>query len=399
MFSKPTASAVTAVLSRSMLAFSVLAGPGACAQFEGLLPTGQDINEPVGIAVHPSGRYVYVVNSNFNVEFDVAEGGHLTVIDADTLTATTDEPWHFGSYGALVSLGGDDPAMPDSLAIAVRGTGDIQILRVTEDGRRVTCPEGEIPEDCSVAIGRDPYAVIPVPRQQGIDSTIDSWMVASLDGQVTLVSTANDDPRTSTAAGSVVQTGANVLAVMPATGEILMASRFGTRVYTLAWYHTVQGEAGGVVLGRSLSLPTPGDRVEMRDVAFSSDGERAWLTGQSPAALYTLDVRPDSRGLARNVLLGRIDLDGAPAELVAVNEQGRDVLYVALADDEAIVVLDAATGVLLDRIELTGLAFGLAWDGIRHQRLYVTLFDTDSIGVIDLNPTSPFFRTVVAVIQ
>ncbi|MBU6159937.1 MAG: hypothetical protein KGO50_02340 [Myxococcales bacterium] len=399
MSCKPTASAVTAAPSPWVLAFGLLVGLGACAQFEGLLPTGQDINDPVGIAVHPSGRYVYVVNSNFNVEFDVAEGGHLTVIDADTLTATTDEPWHFGSYGARVSLSGDDPNMPDSLAVAVRGTGDVQILRVTEDGRRVTCPGGEIPEDCSVSIGRDPYAVIPVPRQSGIDNTIDSWMVASLDGQVTLVSVANDDPRTSTTAGRAIQTGANVLAVVPSTGEVLMASRFGTRIYTLAWFHTLEGEAGGVVPARSLSLPTPGDRVEMRDVAFSSDGERAWLTGQNPAALYTLDVRPDGQGLARNTLLSRVDLDGAPADLVAIHEQGRDILYVALADDEAIAVIDGTTGVLLDRIELTGLAFGLAWDGVRHQRLYVTLFDTDSIGVIDLNPTSPFFRTVVAVVQ
>jgi DNA-binding beta-propeller fold protein YncE len=399
MFSKPTALAVTAALSRQVLAFGALVGLGACAQFEGLLPTGQDINDPVGIAVHPSGRYVYVVNSNFNVEFDVAAGGHLTVIDADTLVATTDEPWHFGSYGARVSLGGDDPANPDSLAVAVRGTGDVQVLRVTEDGRRVTCPGGEIPDDCSVAIGRDPYAVVPVPRQEGTPSSVDSWMVASLDGQVTLVSIANDDPRTSTAAGRGIQSGANVLAALPSTGEILMASRFGTRIYTLTWFHTVEGEAGGVLPGRSLNLPTPGDRVEMRDVAFSSDGERAWLTGQSPSALYTIDIRPDGRGLARNTLLSRVDLDGAPADLIAVNEQGRDILYVALADDEAIAVIDGATGVTLDRIELTGLAFGLAWDGVRHQRLYVTLFDSDSVGVIDLNPTSPFFRTVVAVIQ
>lgn len=399
MFSKTTTSKLTAALPSWCLLFGVVAGFSACAQFEGLLPTGEDINDPVGIAVHPSGRFIYIVNSNFNVEFDVAEGGHLTVIDADTLTPTSDEPWHFGSYGARVALGGDDPANPDSLAIAVRGTGDVQILSVTEDGRRVTCPGGEIPEDCSVDIGRDPYTVIPVPRQEGTPDIIDSWMVGSLDGQVTLVSVANNDPRTSTSANRSIQLGANVLATVPSTGEILMASRFGTRIYTLTWFHTVEGEAGGVIARRSLNLPTPADRVEMRDVAFSTDGERAWMTGQSPAALYTIDVRPDGRGFARNTLLSRIDLDGAPADLIAVNELGRDVLYVALADEEAIAVIDGATGVVLDRIELTGLAFGLAFDPVRHQRLYVTLFDTDSVGVIDLNPTSPFFRTVVAVIQ
>ncbi len=382
-----------------LFAFAGLTLAG-CAQFEGLRPDGSTLSDPVCIAVHPTGDYVYVVNSNFSADFDVAQGGYVSVIDAATLQLVPQEPWLFHSYGARMDVGGGtDPFAPTTLAVAVRGGSDAQFLTLEDGGARVTCPAGPERDACSVPIGRDPYAVTALPRAEGTPETTDTWLVGALEGTATLVSIENGDVGAATTAELFVQSGANILRWLDSTGEVLLGARFGTRVYTLSWFLTPEGEAGGVIPRRSLALPTPSSRSELRDVAFSSDRTRAWVTGQAPSSLHVLDITPDSRGFARNTMVARYDLDGAPADVVAVPEQGRDVLYIALADDEALAVVDGASGEFIERIPLSGLAFGLAADTQQYRRLYVTLFDEDAVAVIDIDPASPSFRSVIGVVR
>jgi len=387
------------VIRTYTLALAAALWTGACAEYIGPTPAPGELVQPIGITVHPSGRYVYVVNSNFNARYEVSAGGNIVVIDADTLEPTTDEPYRFGSYGARVILWGPDPLAPTTLGVAVRGDSGISLLQLTPDGGRVFCASTGVEDACSFQLGRDIYDLTPLPRPSLVPENFEYWMAAGLDGRVYLLSIPDGNLQRAAVLVRGALSGNNVLRVFEPTSEVFIAGRFSNRIAALSYFGQTDGEPGGIIINSQSQYPTTLGRAEIRDLRFSSDGTRAWVSAGSPSSLMTLDVRQRDEGLATNQILRRVDLDGGPAEMVVVTEDGRDTLYIALADDEAIAVVDGETSELLDLIPLDALAFGLAVDTVRHQRLYVTLFDEDAVAVIDINPASPSFRSVIAEVR
>ena len=47
----------------------------SCEEFAGIEAPNDEIYFPAGIAIHPSGQYIYVVNTNFDVQYGVDRGG------------------------------------------------------------------------------------------------------------------------------------------------------------------------------------------------------------------------------------------------------------------------------------------------------------------------------------
>jgi hypothetical protein len=369
---------------------------GGCAEYAGARPPAGTIDSPVGVAVHPSGRWVYVVNSNFRAQWDNPVGGSVSVVDADTLAVRLDEPMRFGSFGARIALGGDDAANPDQVMVAVRGERAVRLFGLAEEGARLTCPGDPLKGACRIDLSRDPFDVLPLGPVEGAPVATSLWMVAGLAGDVDLVSAPlGQAARASVATRRVLQ-GMNILRRHPGSGEVIGGARFAARLVALRWFLQPNAEAGGLLVGRQSVLPTTFERAELRDLAISPDGRWGWATGQAPSAVYRFDMSPDADGNARMILLDRFDLDGNPAEVVVVQENGRPTLYIAMADDRSLVVLDGETGGWLDRIPLDGLAFGLALDAVRHQRLYCAIFDRDALAVVDVDPASPTFRTIIA---
>jgi DNA-binding beta-propeller fold protein YncE len=354
----------------------------------------------VGIAVHPTGRYVYVVNSNFSATYDVLRGGSIGIYDADTLEPLLDAPYRFGSYGGRVVLSASEGSAdtPDQIGVAVRGDSGIVILNLSEDGSQVSC-SSTAADGCALELGRDIYDLTPIPRPSIVPENFEFWMASGLDGRVYLISIPDRDIHRAEALVRGVAVGSNVLRVYPPTGEVFLGARFSPRISALSYFALTDGTPGGIVIDSQTAYPSSLSRAEARDLQFSTDLTRAWVTTQSPSALMTLDVRPASEGVSTNQVLRRVDLDGNPAEMVVVNEGGRDMLYIALAADEAVAVVDGETGERVDTIPLGALAFGMAHDGVRHQRLYVTLFDENAVAVIDLDPNSPAYRSVIAEIR
>lgn len=371
-----------------------------CAEYVGPVPEAGELVEPVGITVHPSGRYVYVVNSNFSARYDVLRGGSIGIYDADTLEPVLNEPYRFGSYGGRVVLASSEGSAdtPDQIGVAVRGDSGIVLLNLSEDGSTASCPSA-LEDGCALELGRDIYDLTPVPRPSLVPENFEYWMASGLDGRVYLISVPDRDLLRAETLVRGVAVGTNVLRVYPPTGEVFVGARFSPRISALSYFGLTDGTPGGIVIDSQTAYPSSLSRAEARDLQFSTDLTRAWVTTQSPSALLTIDVRPAAEGLSVNQVLRRVDLDGNPAEMVVVNEGGRDMLYIALATDEAVAVVDGETGELVDTIALGALAFGMAHDGVRHQRLYVTLFDEDAVAVIDLDPSSPAYRSVIAEIR
>lgn len=393
----------------TVLLLALVAG---CSEFKGPRAPADGLNYPVGVAVHPSGRWLYVANANFDGRYRADIGGTVVVVDAETLEVVPESTVEIGSFagGLALSDGFGRSASPDRLYVTVRGDDSLVALAVSEDGRTLSCPNASerigAGLACRVFVARNPFAVVPLdPREGGrqVDEDVDLIAVAGIDGSVSYVALGTDSSGRFALADATVKSGAVVNGASAAryfapTSELWVAGRFSRRIRGLRHIFDprdgTSAEVIDFVVRTETAIPSTLDAAEVRDVVFSEDGERAYLSLNRPSSIMVLDMTRDAEGQARGTVLERFDVDGAPAQLVLTRESGRPILYVALTADQAIAVYDAETGTLLDSIQLDGLAYGLAHDA-GTGRMYVTLFDERAVVAIDLDPASPSFRHVV----
>lgn len=412
---------------------------GACSEFKGPRAPNDALYYPVGVAVHPSGEYLYVSNANFDTQYRTDVGGTVTVLRADTLTIVPESTIEIGSFAGAVRLnhGRDFQSSPDRLYVAVRGDDSIVALDLSSDGSVLTCPNAAPGVthalDCRVSVEEDPFSLAlldPIaayrnhalrvdPRcvdetpPEDLDcpptpATTDYDVIAAvgIDGHVSYVTLSRDDERflidDANVEESLLIAGASTIRYFGPTDEMWVAGRYSRRLLgttpvfdpnAFAFADQVL-DVVEIVVSNETRVPSTFDTSEVRDMVFADDGTRAYVTMNRPSAILVLDMTLDADGDARATPLERFDVDGSPAEMVLLEEGGRDVIYTALSADESLAVYDAETGILRDLIQLDGLAYGLAHDPV-NQRIYVTLFDEHAVVAIDVDPSSPNFRHVV----
>lgn len=372
-----------------------------CAVYEGPVPELDTIDQPVGLLVHPDGRYLYVLSSNFDGTSRTEDGGLLSVIDTDTGEILSDDTWRVASFGARMNFGGD-PAAPDALYAVTRGDNALYMFDLDAEGRP-TCPGATRPNDgsaCAVErpMGADPYDVIEVDRwtrdSDGGGADLRAVAVASLGDELTFVTVRDGNRETARVRRAEFPGGPNTMVQLTAD-DLLVAGRFSNRLSVVTWYHDADDEVAGFVETRRVSLPNRTQRSEVRDVAVSTMEPVAWLTHRGPSGITRLDVSLDATGTPRARTVARWSLEGGPSDLVVVEEDGIEVLYTTLATTGEVAAVDGATGALLATIPVGDDPFAMAWDPTRNQRLWVALFGEDAIVGIDLDPTSSTFRQVV----
>lgn len=393
---------------RSFAAICVtLIALSGCSEFQGPRAPTDELFFPIGVAVHPNGEYLYVANSNFDAEFRTDIGGTVVVVDAQTMEIVAESTLEIGSFAGAIALnaGRDQASDPDRLYVAVRGDNSVVALEVSADGRTLTCPHSDTTNAlrCRVEdVADDAFALAMVPRPEQVRDTVDVVAVVGIEGEVSFVALdglAVEDAEVETRG---VVNGASAARVLPTSNEVWVAGRFSRRVRGLTpVFEPSRSDAqptSGDVLSFYVStetfIPSTVDSAEVRDIAFSADGTRGYVTTNTPSAIMVLDTTIGSGGEVRGRPIERFDVDGAPAQLVVTEERGRSVLYVTLATDEALAAYDAETGASLDTLPLGGLAYGLAHDTV-NRRLYATLFDEHRVVAIDLDPASPTFRSIV----
>lgn len=391
-----------------MLAIILLAATsitGGCSEFEGPLPPDDGLYYPVGVAIHPNGEVIYVANANFDAGYRVDIGGTVVAVDAATLEILSETTIRIGSFAGGIALNGGDADNPDKLFVAVRGDNSIVALDVSPDGRTIGCG-GELDAlDCRIrSLPDDPFAVVSMPGPYDADGNalagVDLIAVASMNGSVSYITL--DDGRVEDAhiESRGIVSGASVSSYFPPSDQLWVGGRFSRRLRGLRHVYApdTNGEVAELLVETEALFPSTLDSAEVRDMAFSPDFDRAYVTANRPASILVLDMTLDDDGEPRATVLERFDLDGAPAQLLVTSEANREVLYVALSNDEAIAVVDAETGILLDRIALGGLVYSLTYDE-GSGRLFASIFDDHEVAVLDLVPSSPTFRQIVGRIR
>jgi hypothetical protein len=421
------------------------------------LPRRDRLHYPIGLEIHPEGRFLYVVNSNFDARYRQSLGGSVSVIDTESRRILADTSPYLPSFGGYIRLNADasrayvtarrdnvvvafDVMAPENRAEALAGQG---LYCEDDDGEQAADPNrcvlGRIPDDESGEfISADPFglAVTTVSSADPSGYSVDLLNVSHLaSANVTTIAvpkrssmgsnnlSSADALRAASIATSPLVAGANEVAQRPNTMEFYTAGRNTNEVLIYQPFLSEDGQVEAVISRGSVSLNKAVSSVDARAVAFDASGERLYVVTRNPDALHiiaiTQDVRDEGQTISRR-LLNTISLSNSPTDVVLhTGPAGKTHLYIPSYDANLIDVVDPELGRNVARIELGASPYQFVVDTAESRCAgegtscygYVSLFDDTtsfldrcgsdehiscgSIGVIDLDPASPRYQTLV----
>ena len=415
-----------------------LAALASCGQYEEPLPRRDRLHFPIGLALHPDGRFLYVVNSNFDTRYTPDQGGSLTVIDTQTQEILPGAGPYLPSFGGNIRLNAD----ASKAYITSRHNSSIVALDVADDGASAycgvarsadptTCTRTRVPEVSGGApIPADPYGLDVVTIERSIGGTtrpIDVLGLAHLRGsEVTAISIPDQELSAASLKNASLIQGAGAIAHRPGTLDFYAVGRNTNALVVFAPYLNATGEVEAIVRRTSFALNHTSTQVDGRGVAFNAAGDRLYVVTRSPDVLlvYQLIAEDEATGAGLSHQLVRsIPLEDSPSNVVVhQSADGRELLYIPCYSANAIQVVDPQAGVVLDTIRLDAqpadLTIERAPNACRFPgdrcRAYVTLFaDSPSryerceegtsgcgaVGVIDLDPASPRYHQLTTKIR
>lgn len=419
----------------------------ACADYIEPLPTRSKLHFPVGLTLHPQGRYLYVVNSNFDARYSAELGGTVAVVDTQTLQILEQGTPYIPSFGGDIML---NDAGTRAYVTARKGDSlialDVANGEGVAAGSALSCKDDQgqassdstpcvirrVPDQKSGArVPADPMGlwVSTIKRQASAqDPEVDVDVVALSHLSGTLVS-ALALPQGQIAAASLQSAplieGANDVAKRPGTLDMYVAGRNSAKLAIFAPYVNPQGKLEAIVSKGTVDLNHVSDAVDARALAFSEDGKTLYVATRRPDALHIFQLNAQNAQTGAGIshdLVRSIPLGDQPSELVLHKRGAQQLIYVPCYDDRAILVLDAVSGVVIERVALDERPYRMVIDqgSTRCQspdqpcRAYVTLFadaretyercddsvsGCGSVAVIDLNPDSARYHKVIAKIH
>jgi YVTN family beta-propeller protein len=409
------------------------------------LPPRDRLNYPIGLTVHPDGRYLYVVNSNFDTRYREDVGGTLSVVDLTTLELRKKSTPFLPTFAGFVKLNRD----ASKAYVTARHSNAVIAFDVAADGSSIFCDDGGTPtsdpQPCALrrvpdvagaaSIPSDPYALDVTtldwqpPDPEADPFEIDLLNIAHLRGEdVTSISLARGgEAMSATMKSASLIPGGAALARRPRTRDIYVGGRVSREI--VIYFPYLEPESGAVtalVRRGSIALGNIGQTVDTRGLAFSSDGEKLYVVTRAPDALHVVDLGPSNPETAGGTLAkvtASIPIASNPSG-VYVHERydGTTLLYIPSYDEEIISVVDPQTQAVVDEIEVGAQPYDFAVDTAPSRcvsgatcRAYVSLFNdlpgaagvcsehrTDqcgSVGIIDLNPESPRYHQLIGKIH
>lgn len=402
---------------------------GACAvDEEGDAHPVDELDFPVGVTADPSQRLVWVTSGNFDLAW---RGGAVLAIDVATHRFVPELAFEVGSFpGPLrllerdgravagyilsraedalfhVTLEGEPSAPTVSCPGGRRGSAVDSILRCDPDLAIAARTAREGNDVADLSVGGDPVGALV--RRGRAPSEPDLLLTGAMVNGNAATFTL-DDAGAPTLVGNLdLLDGLYAFAEDPATGRVYTTSKSTNALQVLQVVRPDPDEAANVAnpwlrLVGQVTVPESLAADRARGIATSSDGTRLYASYRSPNSLVVVDISADADGDTADRVIAKIPLGRAPGELVvAEGPYGDDLVYVACFSSDRIDVVDPARGVVVDSIRTARGPFGLTLVdspelGVR--RLYVANFHAHSVGVIELDPASPFYHTEVAEIR
>lgn len=391
---------------------------GGCAEeFSGRPPLQGEFHYPIGITVDQAENKLLVFNSNFDLAYESAS---LVTVNLDDHSFS--DAWlAMGSFpGDIVFVSGDDGSARgyftvrgnDSITWFSAGQADGSYTLFCNDsndpglhkctGTHVVS-EGVIPDEdeldgkLEVDLGSEPTTLALIPGTGDVPDRLVSGALS--DGAVTLMDFDEAGAPVVVDQYSAIQ-GINHVAVDPFHSHIYVSNRFFSLLYRLQVEEGPEGPA--LDLMSTVSLPGPLSTANYgRGLAFAGQGRYVLLAYRTPAAVLVLDTVDDAEAFSQNTL-ALISVGGGPSRIrvLPTGPGGKELAYVTCFDDDKVWVLDLADLVVVDQIDVGAGPYDLAARlSDTEPRAYVSNFLDDTISVIDLDPTSPYYHTQIAEIH
>jgi DNA-binding beta-propeller fold protein YncE len=373
-------------------------------------PPYDQLHFPVGMALHPDGEFLYIVNSNFDVAYREDRGGSVVVMNTDELEIIPGGTVQIGTFGGDIKLNSVD-GEPTRAYVGVRGDESVTVLDVEDRGSRLRCNGGRLSGPCQMPTdSADPFGLAvsttKVAQPGGEDLTVDFVAVAHLaGGNITAFTVKGEGSRRSfSRVAAPLVAGANAIEQSPRTGNYYATSRFTNTIVSFRPAIDVEGDVVALFETDEIVVEnaSPGRGLDSRGIAFNREGTVAYVANRGPDAVLVIDVgptNPATGGGTRNQIVDAIYMPADPAEVKLIEIDGRELLYVSSYDAEQIVVVDPESRLILDTIDIPGQPYTLTADTARHQRIYVSLFGDHGVAIVDIDPESPSFNQVTAVVR
>ncbi len=421
-----------------VLLLGLVAGSGCADQYKGVAAEPDQIHYPVGLTLHPDGRYLYVVNSNFDMKYREEDGGTVSVIDTETLEILPDVSPFVPSFGGYIKLNqGGTRAY-----VTTRQSNELIVLDVAEDGSGLACKSADGTTslesvDCRLSrvpdrpggsvISVDPFGldVATITRTDGAgqQTSIDLVSISHLRGsQVTTVGLQeNGTLQDASMRSASLIDGGNQIATRPGTLDFYVAGRSTNQLVIFQPYVNAAGQVEAIVRRGAVTLNSLAAAVDARGLAFNRAGDRLYAVTRRPNVLHIIGIDPAT---SRHEVISSVSLSGRPSDVVVHQDaDGRELVYVTSYDDGAIEIIDPVAGVLLETIEVGQSPYQFVIDRSAERcrfagdtcQGYVTLFhdsgqagksceDLDrsgcgAVAVIDLDPASPTYHQVITKIR
>jgi hypothetical protein len=415
-------------LRRHPLALFAAAAIAACDGGESTPPHPTDVlSFPLSVTADPERELVWVVSGNHDLRW---RGGAVLAIDARTHAFRPELAFEVGSFPGPFVL--HQPARADAPAsgyIASRTSDALTHVRFgqAEDGAPTVscgdavradgilrCPQDDVPSTApgpdggaELTLGDDPYELAVMPSRSPAQP--DLLLSASIRSG-TLATWALDADGAPTLAGNLsLPPTLFGLAADPTRGRVYATWRSLPTVQPL----TVEDRGAAPSADARNPWLTPGPALALADylatlgssrdrsraAVVSPDGARLYVSWRSPDALVVVDARAQGGNGLREIR--KVVVAGDPGALAVLPARdGRpELVAVACFDAARVELVDPEAGVVVATIRVPRGPSGLAvLDKPGLQRLYAASFHENSVAVIELDPASPDYLSVLATV-
>ncbi|RVU46752.1 hypothetical protein EA187_06340 [Lujinxingia sediminis] len=420
-----------------MAAAGCALGISGCGErYEEPLPPRDALYYPIGLELHPSGRFLYVTNSNFDLKFNEEMGGTVSVIDTTTNTILADASPYVPSFAGHIELNEDGTRA----YVTSRQQSEVTVLDVASEGQAIFCEvDGQPQRDTRSCVVRrvpdvregaeiplDPFglSVGRVTREVGGESVeFDLVHLSHLQGsEVTSLSFPQGEIEGASMSSAALLNGGNQTRIRPGTQDVYVAGRFTNVVAMFQPFVNEEGKVEAIVRRGSVELSRAVTQVDARGLAFNAAGDRLYVAARNPGALFVVGI-DETNGL-RHEVIDTIPLEPkASGVVVHQGADGVERVYVSSYRNGIIQVVEPQLGAVVDIIDVGRSPYDMVIDpspaycnapGDRCQA-YVSLFDQrgdqkgercddddkscGAIAVIDLDPASETFHQVIDHIQ
>lgn len=363
------------------------------------------IELPSGMAIHPNGKYAYVVGSNFDLNYRATDGGAIYVVDLENQTVLPTSK-RIGSFGTNVVLSSDARH-----GYAVTRDDDALVwFEISEDGSDIRCPVAKNSDpdllDCRVIVDDDPtyisitrsyresFYLDAAGRPATMRVDFDLLMIAQMRRARVMAMTVRDNKGELLFSQESASLIASASEIMHIGGEnFVVTGRAAANLIVASPAINAYGEVMGVYNTRSMTVPSGYGAYLGRGMAVDPTGLHLYLINQYPDSIVQFDISgliSDNNSTDQAQATQMMMLPESMSKIQWVGDLQNGMLYLTTVSKDAIYIVDPRQ-MEIEKIVPTGKG---PYDMIlKDQTLYVLQFLGNSIWTYDVSdPSNPIVQ-------